>query len=317
MDSMTVTEILRIASDIETQRYQRETARPLILGKMFHNASYLEQQVVDIVAARLGYTSVDLSWKHFESAETSRIHDEVTMSSEAVDLLITAISSTEMFGEGRTLTSKLPKYSRVPVISLHDDIYHWQSALSHLFGIKKRLGSLAGKKIAISWVYGSTFMSPALAHALVLEGLLSGASIRVVTPSDFPILGRVRKQALAMTKESSAEIEFNHDFEEAFTAVDAIIPLNWLSLDNFNHPERNQQHALEYKDWFLKKEKVSEHCLISTEPIIQSELSITPELLQSTQTISSSWLSNRVVALAASIEYILSGQETEKNISLV
>ena len=317
MDSKTVTEILRIAGEIEKREYRRESAKSLILGKMFHNPSYREHQIVDLVAARLGCTSVDLSWNNIDSTATSKIYEEVAMISEAVDLLITAISSTETFGEGRALTSKLPEHSRVPVISLHDDLYHWQSALSHLFGIKKRLGSLAGKKIAVSWVYGSTFTSPALPHALTLGGILSGANILVVAPSDFPILGRVRREALELTKESSTEIEFTHDFEEAFTAVDAIIPLNWLSPDHFNHPERNQQYAKEYKDWFLKKENVPERCLISAEPIIQSELSITPELLQSTQTISSSWLSNRVIILAASVEYILSEKETEKNISLV
>lgn len=311
MDSKTVDEILKNASEIEKRGYLGELAKSLVIGRMFHNSSHRERQVVDLAMARLGCTSVDLSWQNLESMETSSLYNEVTMNSECVDLLITAISSNEMFGEGRTLTMKLPEYSSVPVISLHDDLYNWQSALSHLHGIKKQLKSLRGKRLAISWVYGSTFTNPSLAHSLILTGILSGASIRVVTPSDFPVLGRVRKEGLELTKDSDTELEFTHDFKDAFVGVDAIIPFNWFRLDNFNHPERNQEYAQAYQDWFLREDLVPEGCLISTEPDIQSELSITPELFHSAQVLSHSWLSNRVTTLAATIKCVLGHNNTE------
>ena len=317
MDSKSVSEILKIADRIERQGYHRELADSYIIGRMLYNPSYLEEQIVDLAAARLGFTSVDLSWANFDSRETSTLFDELQMTSEAVDLLITAIRSNETFGEGRSITTKIPEYSKVPIISLHDDIYHWQSALSHLHGIKKQLGSLSGEKIAISWVYGSTFNSPALIHALLLGGAFSGASISVIAPPDFPVLGRVRREALEEIRGSDTEIEFSHDFVNAFKDARAIVPLNWLRLDNFNHPERNQEYARKYKDWFLREDLISEDCLISTEPTIQSELSISSDLLHSERTISSSWLSNRVTILAATIEYVLDKKDMEYDISLV
>jgi len=311
-----VAEILRIAGDLEGDRSLRDTPDSIVLGKLFHNASYREHHVMDLTDARFGLTSVDLSWSDVESTETSVLYNEVQMASKAVDLLITAVVSTETFGEGRALSEEFPSHSSVPIISLHDDIYHWQSALSHLYGLKRQLGSLSGKQIVISWVYGSTFSSPSLAHALIVLGVLSGAHIRVVAPSDFSVLGRVRREAIKASATSEA-LEFTHDFQGAFDDAAAIIPYNWFRLDCFNHPERNPQYAQKYRDWYIKPDILPEHCIFSPEPPFQPDLMFSPELLEDSRNISSSWLSRRVRVLAATIVYVLREYRNGRSVSIV
>jgi len=304
MDSRAVTEILKVAHEIETSGFSKVTRilqDPFVLGTMFHNAESREQHICELTGARLGVPVVDLSWRDVESKETSALLDELLMAESTVDLLLTAFNSKETFGEGRKLTTKFTGASKGPIVSLHDDIYNWQTALSHVLGFQNRIGNLSGKRVVVSWGFGSNFASPAVAHGLITTSALAGADVRVVEPPDFPTLNRVRKEAA----ESSRSVEVTSDYRNAFSDADAVYVLNWFRLNDFNHPERNVNHVSKYNDWYLTKNLLPESCILSTDPSIQSGLSIEPELLQDPRCINSSWLSRRVQTLAATIHYAL------------
>ncbi len=312
MDSRAVTEILKVAHDIETSGFSKVSKKirgPLVLGTMFHNAASREVQVCELTGARLGVPVVDLSWRNVQSKETSVLLDELRMASDAVDLLLTAFSSSETFSEGRKLTEKFPTFSDVPLINLHDDIYNWQTALSHVLGFQNRIGDLSGKQVVVSWGFGSNFTNPAIAHALMVTSALAGADVRVAAPPDFPTLGRVRKEAL----QSAVAVEETSDFTNAFKDADAVYVLNWFRLNDFNHPERNTKQASKYKDWYLTQDLLPDSCVLSTDPSIQSDITVSSELLQDSRCINPSWLSRRVQILAATIDYVL-GESSESNI---
>ncbi|MGY5871681.1 MAG: hypothetical protein RTV72_05520 [Candidatus Thorarchaeota archaeon] len=303
MDSWTIKEILRIADGIKSSGFSKisDNVRNTVLGKMFYNATSRESQVCELTGARLGLPVIDLSWRDVESKETTVLFDELRMASESVDLLLTAFSSSETFGEGGKMTAKFPSESKVPIVSLHDDIYNWQTALSHVLGFQDRLGNLRGKRIVVSWGFGSNFSNPAVAHGLITSSTLAGANIRVVAPPDFPTLNRVRKEAA----QSSGIVEETSDFIEAFKDADAVYVLNWFRLDDFNHPERNVNQASKYMNWYLTEDHLPESCILSTDPTIQSGLTVSPNLLQDSRCINSSWLSRRIDTLAATIDHVI------------
>ncbi len=310
MDPRAVTEILKVAHDIEVKGFslvKRLMKDPFILGTMFHNAAPRESQICELTAARLSAPVVDLSWRNVESKDTDSLISELEMSAKSIDLLLTAFSSKETFGEGRNLTEKFVTASETPILSLHDDIYNWQTALTHLMGFQSQLGKLSGKQIVVSWGFGSNFSNPAIAHGLIVSSALAGANVRVVTPPDFPVLNRVKKEAAlahGLVKETS-------DFHSAFEDADAVYVNNWFRLDDFNHPERNVNYVSKYTDWFLSENLLPETCVVSTDPSIQSGLTVSPEILRSSRCVNSSWQANRVNILAATIHYIL---YTEKSI---
>ena len=304
MDSRAVTEILKVAHEIETRGFSRIAKGlqdPFILGTMFHNAESREAQICELTGGRLGVPVVDLSWRNVESKETSILLDELRMADSNVDLLLTAFKSNETFGEGNKLTTKFSSASKGPIVSLHDDIYNWQTALSHLSGFQNRIGDLSGKQVVVSWGFGSNFTNPAAAHALMVTSALAGANVRVVAPPDFPTLGRVRKEA----SKSAVAVEETSDFDNAFKDADAVYVLNWFRLDDFNHPERNSLQASKYKDWYLTEDLLPDSCVLSSDPSIQSGLTVSPELLQDPRCINTSWLSRRVQVLAATIDHVL------------
>ena len=304
MDSRAVTEILKVAHDIETSGFSevsKEIRDSLVLGTMFHNAASREVQVCELTGARLGVPVVDLSWKNIELKETSALLDEIRMASGAVDLLLTAFSSSETFSEGRKLTEKFPTSSNVPLINLHDDIYNWQTAFSHMLGFQNRIGDLSGKQVVVSWGFGSNFANPAIAHSLMVTSALAGANVRVVAPPDFPTLGRIRKEA----SQSTVAVEETSDFTNAFKDADAVYVLNWFRLNDFNHPERNTAQASKYKDWYLTQDLLPDSCVLSTDPSIQSDIAVSSELLQDSRCINTSWLSRTVQIRAATIDHVL------------
>ena len=316
MDFQVVTDILKGAHDIETSGFSKvskEIRDSLILGMMFHNAASREEQVCELTGARLGVPVIDLSWRNVESKETSVLLDEVRMASDAVDILLTAFSSSETFGEGRKLTEKLPTFSDVPLISLHDDIYNWQTALSHVLGFQNRIGDLSGKQVVVSWGFGSNFTNPSIAHSLMVTSTLAGADVRLVAPPDFPTLGRVRKEAST----SAVTVEETSDFVNAFKDADAVYILNWFRLNDFNHPERNTKQASKYKDWYLTQDLLPDSCILSSDPSIQSDITVSSELLHDPRCINSSWLSRRTQILAATIDHVLRESKNNNPYSIV
>ena len=320
MDTKTVTEILRIAADIDSQgftQFEKEAEQQIVLGKMLYGATSHDHKICNLVAAHLGMQAVDLSWVDVGLKDSATLLDELRMNSEVVDLLITAFSSHETFGDGRRLTTKFPQSSDVPVISLHDDFYDWQSSLSQIFGFQKQLGDLRGKQIVVNWAFGSSFLSPAIAHSFVIASALLGANIRVVAPPEFSLLNRARKKAKEITEEAGSKFEETSVFADAFGDADAVFTLNWFRLDDFNHPERNSKFVDKYKDWYMAPEILSRSCFFSTEPPLQIGVTLSPELAQDPRNLSGSWLARRVHVLAATIAHVLRESMNEGIVSVV
>lgn len=320
MDRETVTKILQIASDVDARGFgsvATELAGNRVLGKMFHGAAHRDKSICDLAATRLGIKSVDLSWTDVETTESITLLDEVRMASEAVDLLVTVFSSYETFGDGRRLTKKFPESSVVPVISLHDDFYDWQSALSHIHGFQKALGDLQKKQIVIAWGFGTSFNSPAMAHSLMITSALLGANVRVVAPSEFSLLNRVRSRTEEIITDHKSSFEETTEFDNAFKDADAVFSLNWLRLNDFNHPERNMQHASKYREWYMTPDLLPKHCIFSTEHPFQPDLMLSPELVQDQRNISHASLNRRVHLLAATIVHVLRESKNHKTISVI
>ncbi|MBN2229643.1 MAG: hypothetical protein JW779_08600 [Candidatus Thorarchaeota archaeon] len=319
MDHKTASEILRIASEIESNGFAdvaRGITESKVLGLLFHGATLRDSSICNLAAARLNMQSVDLSWSDVDFADSNTLLEELKMASDAVDLLVTIFSGHETFGEGRRLTTKFPDYSSVPVISLRDDIYDWQSALSHIRGFQRELGDIQGKQIVINWAFGSTFASPSIAHGLLALSALLGANVRVVAPPEFSLLNRVRRKAKEIASETGSTYAEASQFDDAFKDADAVFSLNWFRLDDFNHPERNPQYASKYKDWYMTQEIIPEHCVFSTEPTMQTDLTLDSSLLGDSRNITRSWLVRRVRVLAAGTLHTLrkNGNVTDSSI---
>jgi ornithine carbamoyltransferase len=300
--------IVKRAKEIESAGFpsvQKTLQNIQVAGRFLHGESPMETRVTDIAAARFNCNVIDLGWANAETMSTDAMLDSVRLSSEAVDLLFTAFSSSETFGEGRILTKQFAEVSSVPLVSLHDDIYAWQDALTALLGLETRLGEVSGKQIVVTWGFGTSFVNPAAAHSLSIAALAFGANVRLITPPEFSFLNRVKRVARDTSMCSNVLFEEEHEFEGALKDADAVFALNWFSLDDFNHPERNSAHAKEFKDWYIDESAISEDCLFSTVPPAETGLLTSKKVLQSDRNITPHWLKHRVTSLAATITHMM------------
>jgi ornithine carbamoyltransferase len=310
--------IFQIAKDVDETGFSTVhdiLERVNVISRLFHGESDLESQISSMTAARLNKTVVDLGWTDADLMSTEELLDSVRMASEASDVLLTAFSSSEAFGEGRMLTKQFADTSTVPLASLHDDVYAWQSALANLLGLESHLKGLAGKRIAITWGFGNSFTSPAPANSTLIAALAFGAHVRLVAPSKFSFLNRVRRVAEDTSQCCNVSYEEVNEFEGSFKDMDAIFALNWMRLDDFTHPERNQEYAKEFKDWNF--DTLPENTIFSTLPHTNSGLLASRKVLGSKQDITHTWLKNRVTVLAATLAYLVETSSSDAPTSIV
>jgi ornithine carbamoyltransferase len=236
------------------------------------------------------------------------------MFSKAVDMLLTSFVDINTFGAGRRVVEQLGTVSRIPHVNLSDDIYAPQSALAVIAAIWKRLDGIRGKTIAVSWGFGSNHVLPSTAHSLCLMGASLGANIRVVSPSDFPLLNRVLRETQDRVRTTDGTIEELHDFD-SFDDVDAVYAMNWCRLDDFNRPERNSEYASKYRNWHFTKDLLPQRSLFVTSPPVQTELLASRTLVDSENNLTPELFAWTVQALLASISYVID-DDTEHSVLL-
>ena len=302
VNKASVLEILQLTRDSEGRiRHSLQEHGVNLLGRMFHGASPYDIQAADLAAARLATPLVDLSWTSVDAKSSEVLREEVRIASQAVDLLLTAFTDSETFGDGHRLSRGFSEVSRVPLVSIADDIFAWQSALTHLSGFEERLGNLAGKQLVVSWGFGSSFVRPTTAHSLVLAGLLSGANVRVAAPAEFSLMNRVRREASQLATKEGLAFEEVTGLTSALSDADMVFAANWLRLDDYNHPERHAVSARPHREWQFTRDAIPEKCIFSTEPPLEPALLTEEGMIDDSRNITSGWLARRVRVLMASI----------------
>ena len=308
----TLHRIFEIAKSVNANGFdslQASLSRVKVISRLFHGESQYESQISSMAAARLGKTVVDLGWTDADSKSTEELLDTVRMASKASDMMFTAFSSSETFGEGRMLTKQFADSSSVPFASLHDDVYAWQSALATLLSMDYRLNGLAGKRIAITWGFGNSFTNPAPANSVLISALAFGAHVRLVTPSKFSFLNRVKRVAEDTSQCCNVLYEEVDEFEGSFKGMDAVFALNWMRLDDFNHPERNKEVAQEFKDWHFSS--LPGNAVFATLPYSNPDLLASRKFLGTDQDATDMWLSERVSVLAATMAHLVETSSTD------
>jgi len=117
----------------------------------------------------------------------------------------------------------------VPVVNLQCDVDHPTQTLADLAWLRERLGgSLAGRKIAVSWAYSPSYAKP----LSVPQGLVSlltrfGARVVLAHPEGYRLLDGPLEAARRHAKGSGGSFETTASMDEAFADADAVYPKSW------------------------------------------------------------------------------------------
>jgi len=173
------------------------------------------------------------------------------------------------YGIGNKYLKEMSKYSRKPVMSLQDDIYHPFQGLADLMTIFEFFGKNAkGLKVTISWAYADTHSKPlSVPQTQLLLFPRYGLDVTVAHPKEFPLSKDIVDKAAKNAEEGGGSIKFTNNMEEAFEGAHIVIPKNWggfgyydmdTYLQNEDSCKKEMKGNLEkYKNWICDDKKIN------------------------------------------------------------
>jgi ornithine carbamoyltransferase len=171
-------------------------------------------------------------------------------------------ASAWVHGRGNAIVREYAKWADIPVINMECDLYHPCQGLADLMTIKEKLGTLEGKKVAITWAYSDKDRTIGVMHSAALLCTRFGMDVTVAHPKGYEFDDHVTKWCRENAQQFGGSYEVIDDMDEAFRDADVVIPKSWVSNDYV--PPKNKKIDLQgaramaskYKNWKCTEEKL-------------------------------------------------------------
>jgi knotted carbamoyltransferase YgeW len=117
----------------------------------------------------------------------------------------------------------------VPVVNLQCDVDHPTQSLADLLWLQEHFGgSVAGRRITVSWAYSPSYAKP----LSVPQGVVSlltrfGAHVTLAHPPGYDLLADPMAWAAEGAAVSGGSFRVTHDMVDAFTGAEAVYPKSW------------------------------------------------------------------------------------------
>jgi knotted carbamoyltransferase YgeW len=121
----------------------------------------------------------------------------------------------------------------VPIVNLQCDVDHPTQTLADLLWLRERFkGSLAGKRIAVSWAYSPSYAKPlSVPQGLIMLLTRFGAHVTLAQPEGYRLLDEPMSAAARNAVESGGSFREVRSMDEAFAGADAVYPKSWGPYD--------------------------------------------------------------------------------------
>jgi ornithine carbamoyltransferase len=172
------------------------------------------------------------------------------------------------YGIGNKYLNEMAQYSKRPIMSLQDDIYHPFQGLADLMTIFEHFGKdPKGLKVTVSWAYADTHSKPlSVPQTQILLFPRYGIDVTVAHPKEFPLSKNIVEKAKLNAEKAGSKISFTNDMDEAFEGAHIVIPKNWggfgfydedYYLQNENECKKEMKSNLEkYHDWICDERRI-------------------------------------------------------------
>jgi knotted carbamoyltransferase YgeW len=163
----------------------------------------------------------------------------------------------------------------VPVVNLQCDVDHPTQSLADLIWLEEHFGgSVAGRRITMSWAYSPSYAKP----LSVPQGVVSlltrfGAHVTLAHPPGYELLADPMDWAAVGAAESGGSFTVTDDMDTAFDGAEAVYPKSWgpqaLMLERVAANERGDTAALrdieqralahnaQYRDWICDERRMA------------------------------------------------------------
>lgn len=119
----------------------------------------------------------------------------------------------------------------VPTVNLQCDVDHPTQSMADLLWLEDNLGTLAGRRITISWAYSPSYAKP----LSVPQGLITlltrfGADVTLAHPPGYDLLADTMAQAVGNAADGGS-FRVVHDMDAAFADAEVVYPKSWGAYD--------------------------------------------------------------------------------------
>lgn len=141
------------------------------------------------------------------------------------------------------------RWARVPVVNLESALWHPLQALADLATLRETFGSLAGRRLAITWVHSPVSASHAVANSLLCAALRAGMHVHLAHPPGFDLDEGVLREARELAAQSQAELEIGGDRLRAAEGADVVYARSWFSLEHYGNPTLAASLRSRHVEW--------------------------------------------------------------------
>jgi len=120
--------------------------------------------------------------------------------------------------------AELARHSSIPVINALSDLEHPCQAFADFFTLQEKFANL--RQVRLAYVGDGNNV----AHSLMLAGASTGSKVSIATPAGYAPDPEITAAALAIAKETGAQLELMEDPFQAASGADAVYTDVWTSM---------------------------------------------------------------------------------------
>ncbi len=163
------------------------------------------------------------------------------------------------------IIQEFAKGSHVPVINMEDNIYHPCQGMADAMALWEMFGkNLNGRKIGVTWSYGSSPKKPiAPHHDFLYVASLFGADIVFSRPPEMRIDPEIERQVQSNASTYGGSYRVSEKMEDACEGADIVYAKNYVCLDLLPpvtaEPKKDEMMALfnKYKGWIADEKRMN------------------------------------------------------------
>ncbi len=163
------------------------------------------------------------------------------------------------------IIQEFAKWSHVPVINMEDNIYHPCQGMADAMALWEMFGKdLRGRKIGVSWTYGSSPKKPiAPHHDFMYVASLFGADVVFARPPEMGIDPEIEADIRANAETNGGSYEVVENMEDACENADIVYAKNYVCLDllppKTDEPQKDEMMKLfnKYRDWIADEKRMN------------------------------------------------------------
>jgi N-acetylornithine carbamoyltransferase len=267
---------VRVLLDLAARLKTRDFGRPLT-GKsaalVFLNPSLRTRTSFEVAMARLGGHAVVLSpgsdaWKLeaeegvvMDGGAAEHVKEAAGVLASMCDLIgVRAFPEMQSFAEDRQekIHRAFARHSPVPVVNMESALSHPLQALADLLTLREKLGTLAGRKLLVTFAYHPKPLPIAVPRSALLAAAAAGMDVTLARPAGFEL-----------PEEDLEGVTVIDDPEEGYSGAHAVYAKSWASPAFYGRFEEEAPLREAARDWRVTVERMQRtapdapflHCL--------------------------------------------------------